>query len=364
MWHVFRHAEARQVLSDPASFSNDTLSAPAGEANAEQLAQIRAILQYDIGTMDPPRHRTMRGFVSQAFTPRMVAQLEPRITEITHELLDTAGTGDVDLVKGLTDPFPVTVIAEMLGVPDRNLFHGLVDALFAGGGTEERMALSPEEQAAAIAHVQNAVAETHDYLVDLTRERRTSPAPGLINLLIESEVDGQRLTDDEIAGFARMLLVAGHVTTKLLLGNCLLFLSEHPDVQDELRAAPAGLPAAIEEIFRLRPPLVRMQRLAVTDVELGGVRIAKHDPVSVWIASANRDELVFPDPDTYRPGRESNPHLGFGHGIHFCVGASLTRLETRVALRAVLDRCPSYRVDSVAFHDYSELVGPSRLDLF
>ncbi|GLZ28516.1 cytochrome P450 [Lentzea sp. NBRC 105346] len=352
MWHVFRHAEAKKVLSDPATFSNDTLI-----GDSPEMDVIRGLLQYDIGMMDPPKHRTMRSFVNQAFTPRVTAQLEPQIAAITSRLLSSTGP---DLVAGLTDPLPVTVIASLLGVPDQDMLHSLVDALFSGGTTEERMSLSPSEQVALLTYVKGKVDETHSYLVSLCRSRRKSPAPGLLNSLIESEVDGVRLSDDEIAGFARALLVAGHVTTKLLLGNCLLYLGSHPSIQADLRADPSGIPAAVEEIFRLRPPLVRVQRLARSDVSFEGVTISKDQSVSVWIAAANRDPLVFSAPDEYRPGRSAG-HLGFGHGIHFCVGAPLTRLETRVALRAVLERFPSYTVDSVEFHDYSELIGPGRL---
>ncbi|HEX4216627.1 MAG TPA: cytochrome P450 [Candidatus Dormibacteraeota bacterium] len=324
VWHVYGYDAAAAILADHGTFSSDfTLVRPEG---LEEMPG-------NIITMDPPRHHQFRGLVSQAFTPRSIALLEDRIEAITEDLLDRIGDRDrIELVSDLANPLPVTVIAELLGVPatDRPQFQRWVDdGINRPAHTTDGNPLKP----------------FLDYLQGHVAEHRTHPAPDLIGRLIEAEVDGRRLTDAEICGFSTVLLIAGNITTTHLLGNAALCLDEHPDAQRALRSDPSLIPAAIEEVLRYRSPVAQQERYTTREVRIGGAVVPARRMMRVWLHAANHDEREFDRPEEFRIGREPNRHLGFGKGVHFCLGAPLARLEARVALAALLRRYPWLRLD-------------------
>ena len=339
-WQVLGHPEAVAVLSDPAKFSSDLTGLVPAQ---DDLALFQ---KGNFVRMDPPRHRKLRGLVSQAFTLRMVAGLEPRIAEVTTELLDATGGGErLDLIESLAYPLPVIVIAEMLGIPstDRPTFRRWADTLFdVNIDPEDSLQKVGEE---AVASVAPTMREMNTYLLDYIRSRRANPGQDLTSKLLQAEVDAERLDDQEIVGFVGLLLLAGHITTTATLGNTIVSFEENPDAATEIRADPSLLPAAIEEVLRHRTPFPRLARLATTNAQVGDVEIPAQGLILVWLTAANRDARVFPDPNRFDIHRRPNPHLTFGHGIHFCLGAPLARLEAKVALRIMLDR---YRGITVA----------------
>ena len=358
-WHVLGHPEVGVVLSDPAVFSSDiTVLRPAQDDLA--LFQRGNFVQ-----MDPPQHRKLRTLVSQAFTPRVVADLEPRIAELTIQLLDEVDER-FDLIDALAYPLPVIVIAEMLGVPasDRPLFRRWADVLFSQDVDPDQSLRSASEQ--AVTAVAPTMREMNAYFLDHIRSRRASPGRDLTSKLVQAEVDGERLADEEIIGFVGLLLLAGHVTTTATLGNSVVCFQDAPDAVAQVRADPGLLPAAIEEVLRVRTPFPRLARMTTADAELAGVTIPAGQVVIPWLTAANRDERVFAEPHRFDVHRTPNPHLSFGHGIHFCLGAPLARLEARVALRLLLER---YRDVEVAADEAVEqrnpwtMVAVSRLPL-
>jgi cytochrome P450 len=327
-WHVFDYADVARVLSDHATFSSDE-SRYVPEEYRDTSPISSSILR-----MDPPRHRQLRNLVSQAFTPRMVTQMESRIKEITNELIEqVAAKGEMDAIRDLAYPLPVTVIAELLGIPTelRDDFKRWSDALVAGDEEttdEERQALFEE------------IGGMFGYFSQVLEERRAHPQGDLVSALLTAEVDGEHLNDMELLGFCGLLLVAGNETTTNLIGNLILCLDENPGVVERLRANRALVPGAIEEALRYYAPIKTMTRYATTETTLGGQRIEAGQLVLPWFSSANRDEAEFPDADRFNIEREPNRHLGFGRGIHFCLGAPLARLEVKTALNTMLDRLP------------------------
>ena len=358
-WQVLGHPEAGVVLSDPVVFSSDLTALQPAQ---DDLALFQ---RGNLVRMDPPRHRVLRSLVNQAFTPRVVAGLEPRIAELTTELLDRAGER-FDLVDALAYPLPVIVIADLLGVPasDRGLFRRWADVLLGQEIDPDQGLVEAGEQ--AVSAVAPTVREMNAYFLEHIRSRRTHPGDDLTSRLIQAEVDGRRLAYEEIVGFVGLLLIAGHVTTTATLGNSIVAFSDAPDAAAEVRADPDLLPAAIEEVLRMRTPFPRLARITTADAEVGGVHIPAGQVVLPWLAAANRDARVFAEPQRFQLHRRPNPHLTFGHGVHFCLGAPLARLEARVALRLLLER---YRDIEVAADEPVEhrnpwtMVAVSRLPL-
>ncbi|MGH4026912.1 MAG: cytochrome P450, partial [Pseudonocardiaceae bacterium] len=285
--------------------------------------------------------------VSHAFTPKVVADLEPRIAELTHELLDAvAGQERMELVADLAYPLPEIVIAELLGVPssDRHLFKQWVDKMLQNSEQFSLVDRSEEQERAMEAALEQNKHLT-DYLGEHAAERKLRPREDLLTKLVQAEVDGEHLSPVEVANFANILLLAGHITTTMLLGNTVLCLDAHPEQCARARADRSTLPAVIEESLRFLSPFATLGRATLREVELGGTRIPADQLLMVWVAAANRDARQFTDPDTFDPTRDPNPHLAFGRGIHFCLGAPLARLEGRVALNILLDRFPELRTD-------------------
>jgi cytochrome P450 len=314
VWQIFRYDDVLQATTDYKRFSSVSLLG-AG-----------SFLEDTLVVKDPPDHRKLRNLVNQAFTPRAVAHLSDRITAITQELLDRVREqGKMDVVTDMAFPLPAKVIAEMLGVPaeDWAIFRR-----WARAGADTRGDQS----------FPNMRDELSNYFSDLLRDRRRMPREDLITSLSVAEVDGERLSEEELINFCILLLAAGQETTKNLIANAIVCFTDHPDMMERVIQNPALMPSAIEEVLRYLPPVWFIFRTTTTDVELSGQTIPAQQPVLVWLASANHDPAQFPDPERFDVQREPNRHLGFGHGIHFCVGAPLARLEAKIALPMMLEQ--------------------------
>jgi cytochrome P450 len=323
LWMVFDYAGVRRMLTDVDSFSS-------------RHGPDWMIFQ------DPPRHTKLRALVSRAFTPRSVAALESRIAAIARDLRDRAiarGDGAMDLATEFAVPLPITVIAEMLGIPpdDRPRFVRWNDVILRMSYTIGNA--TPDAKREAIADFMVTTPEMGEYLRALLEQRRAAPRDDLLSRLVQAELEGERLTHEEILGFFQLLLLAGSETTTNLINLAILCFIEHPDQLARVRARPADLlPSAIEEVLRYRSPLQWMYRLARRDVEMHGQVIPAGKLTLAMIGSANRDPAQFPEPDRFDVTRDPNPHLAFGHGNHFCLGAPLARLEGRIALTELLGR--------------------------
>jgi cytochrome P450 family 109 len=320
-WHVYRYEDVATVLTDHARFSS------------QHVLMDHSLLSDTLVSKDPPDHRKLRNLVNLAFTPRAVARLSGRIAETTQELLDAVrARGEMDVVSDLAFPLPARVIAELLGVPrhDWDIFRRWA-ALDAGPGRRNGFRSS-------------VVGEVHAYFSDLLEERRRRPREDLLTALSAAEIDGERLSEHELVSFCFLLLFAGQETTKNLIANFVLTLSDHPEAADALVRQPHLMPGAVEEVLRYLPPVWFLLRRTRTAVELGGVRIPAEELVIPWMASANRDSTQFPDAGRFDVRREQNRHLSFGHGVHFCIGAPLTRLEANVALPMMLEQLRDLRV--------------------
>lgn len=362
LWNVYGYPEVQEVIGDPVTYSSDTM-----RVLPKNMVPDFSLDGF-ITQIDPPEHGKLRKLVSSAFTRKVVADLEPRIAELTHELLDEAREQDTfELVRDLAYPLPVTVIAELLGVPsgDRALFKRWADALFQRDA-EISLNQSEEARKADLEATTKPWKEMTSYLADHAAERRRRPRADLLTRLVEAEVDGERLPDDQVVNFAIVLLLAGHITTTMLLGNTVLCLDAFPEQQARVRADRSTIPDVLEEAIRFMTPFALLGRATTREVELGGVTLPADQMIMIWLAAANRDPRQFPDPDVFDPGRDPNPHLGFGRGIHFCLGAPLARLEGRVALDILLDRFDTLRTDPddpVQLISAPSLTGVRRLPL-
>ncbi len=327
---VFRYQDVQAILRDWETWSSQF---PLRGVDAELGDEAPPSM---IGT-DPPAHTRLRSLVNKAFTPRIVQGLESRMHEIAHGLLDDAlEAREVDLVEALTYPLPVTVIAEMIGIPasDRAQFKQWSDQAVANLG----LVFLTGVDADRVARQRRLLEEMHSYLIPLAEERRARPRDDLLTGLVQAEHEGSKLSHDEMISMLVLLLVAGNETTTTLIGNTTLELLAHRDQEKRLRDDPALLPAAIEEVLRFSSPVQFDPRRATRALELGGVAIEANDYVLCWLGSANRDESVFERPGVFDIGRSKNPLLSFGFGTHYCIGANLARLEARVAIGALLAR--------------------------
>lgn len=293
--------------------------------------------------MDPPDHTRLRGLVNKAFTPKTVEAMAGHIQEIVNHLLDAVkGRGRMDVIEDFAYPLPVTVIAEMLGVPaeDRARFKHWSDevSVVLGGDVA---ALSET----ALRRATTARGELVDYFRDIVRQRRKNPGADLISALTQAEEEGGKLSEDELYSTVVLLLVAGNETTTNLIGNGLLALLRHPEEMHKVWDSPSRIPAAVEEMLRFDSPVQLTTRMAKTDLEIHGTKIPKGDWLYLVVGAANRDPAQFPAPDRFDVTRVENKHLAFGAGNHFCLGAPLARLEAQIAVRALREHFPKLRID-------------------
>jgi len=325
LWNVFRYGDVKRVLGNFNEFSSQFGKAfnPAGGPISESIINL-----------DPPRHTKLRNIVSRAFTPRSVELMEPAIRDICENLIAKHNSGEFDIVKEFTSPLPVTVIATMLGIPIRDMvmFKKWSDNIV--GGSERDFQQFPA-----------MMKEMVEYFRRMMSEREKDPENDLITSIINAEVDGDHLSELESLGFFILLLVAGNETTTNLISNSLLCLDENQGTFNELKSSPELIPQALEEVLRYRSPVQSIYRVAKKDTDINGVTVPAGSIIVPWIGSANRDESVFTDADRFDIYRKENRHIAFGEGIHYCLGAPLARLESRVALETLLKKYESIKVD-------------------
>ena len=330
-WNVFGYEDVQRVLSDYESFSS--------QFRGDRPAQSDQPFAASLITTDPPRHRQLRNLVTQAFTPRAVEALAPRIREIVDERLDEViPTGKMDMIHDLGYPLPTIVIAELLGIPtqDRDKFkrwsdYAVQSANF-GTSIDYEKFMGPE------------MMEMGMYFMQMIEQRRQTPQDDLITGLLNASIEGQHLDQIELLGFCVLLLVAGNETTTNLIGNAMLTFAERPDMWQRLREDPSLVPSAIEEVLRFRSPVQAMFRHSAREVELHDQVIPANAPVIAWIGAANHDGRVFADPEEVDITRSPNKHLAFGNGIHYCLGAPLARLEAKIALESLLKHIEHFEV--------------------
>lgn len=312
---VFRYRDVHAVLTDPLLFSSKGIFG--GEEEGAERGSILVI--------DPPRHKKLRTLVSQAFTPRAIAQQADKIRGIVNELLDAStASGTLDVIRDLARPLPMRVIVEMLGIPPAQ------EADFRRWAK----AMTGHSQEDSVAAFQAIEAYMRELLVQKRQERQDD----LVSALLDARVDGQPLTEQEIVDFCVILLSAGFETTGPLIGNILLCLDEHPSAREELWADPSLAPSTIEEVLRFRPVVHRVVRTATRDTEIDGKQVPVGYGIFAWTASGDRDEEQWSDPEVFDIRRSSNHHQGFGAGIHFCIGAPLARLEAKILLEQLIER--------------------------
>ncbi len=339
-WVVTGYAEARVVLTDP------RFGEAAGRGGRIRLSLTNVESDGRLGrvetmlSQDPPEHTRLRRLVSKAFTPRSVELLRARIQEIVDDLLDgVEGRPEFDLISELAWPLPITVIAEMLGVPpeDRTSFKRWSDEMIAtlGGRSMGTEVLDQARQANR---------ELAEYFSSVIAERRKSLRGDLISGLVAAEERGDVLSEDEILGTLALLLVAGNETTTHLIGNGMLALFRHPQELARLREDLSLLPSAVDELLRYTGPVLTTRRVARADVKLGGETISRGEVVVATVAAANHDPWKYAHPDRLDIGRQATDHLAFGDGIHFCLGAPLAHAEAEIAIGTLLRRFPRLRL--------------------
>lgn len=354
LWLVMRYNDASAMMKDYGRFGNDIASAYSeaeldavyaqsfGELTAEQVAQLEELNRLFgriLLSLDPPDHARLRRLVAIPFTPKYIEGLRSRVHEIAAELLDgvaarvARGERQFDLIDAFTYPLPLTVIAEMLGIPEgdyeRFRIWSQAAVTFVPG--------QPQNQ-----EQNELLQEFIAYLRQLAAAKRAQPGDDLLSGLVQAEADGDKLNEDELISMMFLLIVAGHETTVNLIANGTLLLFEHPDQRQRLRDEPALLKSAIEEMLRFYGPVeVGLTRWVREDTEFGGAQLKRGQQMMAVLASANHDPERFPDPEVFDIARDPNRHLAFGTGIHACLGATLARLEAEVAFTELLGRFPN-----------------------
>ena len=311
-------------------------------------------------SLEGDEHRALRGLVSKAFTPRRIAALRPRLESLADELIETAGSsGEMELVHDFAYPFPVTAIAELLGIPteDRTRFHHWTSQLV--------QILDPLQGNEGADPMRRATRELYAYFRPLLAARRAEPRDDLLSAMIEAEEGGRRLDENDLLALCVLILAAGHETTANLIGNAVVTLLRYPEERKRLQEDPSLMPTAVNEFLRFESPIQLTDRAVVEDFELGGRTFRKGEFIGIALAAANRDPRVFDAPDRLDLGREPNTHLAFGHGTHFCLGSQLAKLEAEIALGALLRRFPDFSgpTDPPAWRRSMLLRGPEALPL-
>lgn len=352
-----RYEDCSRILRDPRASSERGTSALAGR-RPEHERRRRSFL-----SLDPPDHTRLRRLVSKAFTPRVIATLQPRVSEVTDELLTAAqasGAGELELVSQIAYPLPVRIICEMLGVPPAD------HARFASWSARLVHSLQPNfgavDEAELIA-ADEVGREFGEYFTELIAVRRSTPGDDLLTKLIKAEDEGDRLSVEELIATAILLLVAGHETTVGLISNLMLALLRHRDQFAAVVADPALAARAVEETLRYDAPVQLTGRIAKSEMTFGDVTVPESAITLILLAATGRDPAVFTDPDSFDIMRDAKEHLAFAAGPHFCLGAPLARLEATIALRKIAARviAPELDEDRLAYKPNFNLRGPSHL---
>jgi cytochrome P450 len=329
IWVITRYADVVSVLKDQ-RFSKDYVQ------KYPWLPRFIRAMYRNLITVDPPDHTRLRALVQKAFTPRMIEDLRGRIQRLCDELLDRAGGSDtIELMQAYALPVPLTIIADLLGVPvqDRPRFEPWTKKVAAAGSSASL---------GDFLRALPAIVSLGRYVRRLIALRRAAPQEDLITALVRAEESGNRLTQDEIVSMVLLLLIAGYETTVHLIATGALTLMQHPEQGRRLQASPALAASAVEEILRYTSPVeFATPRLTLEEITIGSVTIPRGELVVASLGSANHDESQFPDPETFDIAREPNKQVSFGMGSHFCLGAALARLETEIALTTLFRRLPS-----------------------
>ncbi|MFJ5952580.1 cytochrome P450 [Streptomyces noursei] len=329
VWIVTRYAEVRAALADPRLSLNKANARTKGEYVSSMPPELDAHLL----NMDPPDHTRLRRLVSTAFTPRRVEELRDRVQSVTDDLLDAASGPTMDVMTALANPLPMSVICELLGIPPdaRQDFRAWTNALLSpvpGAATDSRTAMR----------------SMYRFLRDVITDKRRQPTDDLLSAMIEARDEHDRLTESELVSMAFLILFAGYDNAVHLIGNAALGLLLHPDVLRAVRGGRTPVRAVVEETLRWNPPFpLGVRRFALKDLTIGGTDIPAGGRVWVSLISANRDEREFMSPDDFDPARTPG-HLAFGHGIHYCLGAPLARLEAEIAIGTLLRRFPQLKL--------------------
>ncbi|GCE50866.1 hypothetical protein EI42_02323 [Thermosporothrix hazakensis] len=343
-WNVFRYQDVYTVVTDHQRFSSQMKASRSLDRVLENESRIK--MGKALTRLDPPLHRRYRNLVSPAFTPRALSRLSGRIEAISQELLDQVrAAGKMEFVADFAYPLPTIVIAEMIGVPtsDRPLFRGWADELL---NSQIQRAEEPHDGDSNVRRMVDVFAEMSEYFDRMLEERRRHPRNDMMSELLAVELDGERLSTEDTISFCITLLLAGHVTTLNLLSLAIYCFHTHPDAMERLRKQRELMPGAIEEVLRYMSPVRALRRVTAADVTLGDVTIPKNAQVFAWLASANYDERQFAEPERFDITREPNKHLSFGHGVHFCIGAPLARMEAGIALPMILQQLPELRIET------------------
>ncbi len=337
VYFLSRYEDCLSVLKDPRFVRNRATATGSGGKLPFPVPKSVALASQSMIIADEPEHRRLRNLVHKAFTPRSLARLESRIEQLTHQLLDELDThGTVDLKQAYALPVPVTVISEMMGVSSEDMpkFIGSMRVLTTGfSGWSVVRALLWD------------LRKTTSFVRELIERKRQDPQDDILTALIQAEEDGEHLSEDELVSMVILLIVAGYETTVHLITNTVVALLQHPDQLARLREQPELMPSAIEEVLRFLSPVQGTKPMYPTeDIRLHGRTIPRGATVMPLLGAANRDPRTFADPDVFDIARTPNHHLGFGQGIHYCLGAPLARMEARIAVKNLLDRSPNLRL--------------------
>lgn len=368
IWGIFRYNDIQNFLTNHRHFSSDfqklvdIQQAQMQQQGQNQVQETNQSVRRSLLTSDPPYHKQLRSVISSAFTSNTIWKLRPRIEEICHGMIDKViEQGNMDLINDLAYPLPVTVIAELLGIPpdDRDTFKRWADELIGSTTSSSNNLPSDSKSEQIFKRVQN---EMDSYFIDIIEKRRVKKVSSndLISNLLKAEIDGKKLAEEEILAFCSLLLLAGHVTTVNLIGNMIRSLLEYPMQLERLLLLShsynngkhkhnadnyPSISSAIDETLRYRSPVQALIRFATEDVVIGEQKIQRGQRLIIWIGSANHDESVFHDAERFDITRSfsNNAHLAFGYGIHFCLGSALASLEAQVVLKIILDRLKDMR---------------------
>lgn len=362
-WLVTRYEDAIAIFKDPRFTKDIKKTKPKDETGAKQAAAMSQLFSHHVLYMDPPDHTRLRQLVQKAFTPKLVEAMRPHIQKITDDLLDKfIPLGKMDVINDYALPLPISIISELLGIPAKDQpnfrrWSNIILNIDLVATPAERMAMMPE-----------AIGGFTRYLHEIFEDKHHHPANDLITSLVQAKEGGDKLNETELMSTVFLLFAAGYETSVNLIGNGVLELLRNPQQRELLEKDPSLISSAIEEVLRLEPPvLMASERYTLEPVEVGGVTIPPGALVHICIGSANRDPSRFPDPDAFDITRTDNKHFSFGHGIHYCIGSSLGKLEGEIAIRSLMSKAPLFTaaedLDSLKYKKNAVMRGLEKLPI-